>query len=324
MSPTGPAGIMESIAAEQEPGIESRAFRISDDRRWVPILVNRTAGPRPRSSHVDVLLETLRRDRLDPEVFTQRTDFQAAIADPEKQAAVRCVVAGGGDGTVRWMINAERRFPIAVFPLGSENLLAKYLGIRRDGKQMAEIIRAGFARQFDLGRINDLYFSLMASAGFDADVVERVHARRNGHVTKLNYAWHIADSIVRFPFFPMTVTDDSGFTCEGYQIVVFNLPQYALGLPICPEANAEDQWLHLLVFQKRGTYHLLRFLSAVAAGWHRELPGVVYRKVQRIRVDSAEMAPIQCDGDPAGRLPAVIEVVPSAMTVLTPPVANQV
>ncbi|MGL5094366.1 MAG: diacylglycerol kinase family protein, partial [Planctomycetia bacterium] len=103
-------------------------------RRWVPVLMNRTAGPRRRGGVVPGLVEQLRRNGLEPDVYTDRAAFAAATADGAADAACRCLVAAGGDGTVAWVLNQSRAMgpgaaPIAVVPLGSENLLARRLGV---------------------------------------------------------------------------------------------------------------------------------------------------------------------------------------------------
>jgi len=44
---------------------------------------------------------------------------------------------------------------------------------------------------------------------------------------------------------------------------------------------------------------------------------VHHRLVRRVRLTAAEAVPLQIDGDPAGGLPAHIEVVPDGLTLLT-------
>ncbi|MFN9718994.1 MAG: diacylglycerol/lipid kinase family protein, partial [Planctomycetota bacterium] len=56
---------------------------------------------------------------------------------------LHCIVAAGGDGTVADVVNRHPGRPIAVLPLGTENLLARFLGMKRSGTQVAKAIRAG-------------------------------------------------------------------------------------------------------------------------------------------------------------------------------------
>src|SRR5213075_3203563 len=57
---------------------------------------------------------------------------------------LRAVVAAGGDGTVAEIVNRTLpETPIAVYPLGTENLLAKYLKIELDAAKFARMLADG-------------------------------------------------------------------------------------------------------------------------------------------------------------------------------------
>ncbi|WP_419192998.1 diacylglycerol/lipid kinase family protein [Kolteria novifilia] len=300
--------------------------------RWVPILVNRTAGPKSRRGPVARLRQYLRESAVDAEVFHDRDAFAEAVADPDRLDDCRCIVACGGDGTAQWVVNLKPAAPLAIFPLGSENLLARHLRIGRSARRFAEMVVAGRSRTIDLGRISGdegdpTAFTLMATIGFDATVVAKVHERRRGHVRRWNYVHATAESLWNYSFPKMRIqVDDDGFECEGYHAFVFNLREYAMGLPLCPQADGDDRRLDLLVFQQPGPYHLLRYTSAMLGGRLHELNDVVIRKFKRLRLDSRGGHDIQADGDPVGKAPAVIEVNPSALELVVPtldPLANR-
>ena len=78
--------------------------------------------------------------------------------------------------------------PLAILPLGTENLLAKYLQIPPDPERVADLICAGRTVPLDAGRANGRIFLLMVGCGFDAEVVRRLHAAREGHISHLDYA----------------------------------------------------------------------------------------------------------------------------------------
>ena len=91
---------------------------------------------------------------------------------------MRCVVAAGGDGTVSAVINElSADVALAVLPLGNENLFAKAFGFEDDPGALARAIARGARQPIDLGRAHTTagsrLFTLMLSAGFDADVVHR-------------------------------------------------------------------------------------------------------------------------------------------------------
>jgi diacylglycerol kinase family enzyme len=234
-----------------------------------------------------------------------------------------CLVAAGGDGTVGDLVNRFPDVPLAILPLGTENLLARHLGIPCDGRFVAELIARRSTRQIDVGLLNGRRFTLMVSAGFDADVVHRVHARRQGNIRKSNYIQPILETLRSYRYPEMRVTVDAqGPPAErplaGRLVVVANLPEYALGLPIAAGAAGDDGLLDLRLFQRPSGFQMFRYLYKVARRQHEELPDVRVSRVRTVRIDSDLPVPIQCDGDPGGWTPAEISILPGGLTVLVP------
>ena len=60
-----------------------------------------------------------------------------------------------------------------------------------------------------------------------------------------------------------------------------------------------------------------KFLHA-AAGEHLLIEGVVYSRAKQIELTSAQPAPIQIDGDPAGYTPVRIELLPMRVPFIVP------
>ena len=302
----------------------------------VPILGNPRAGSGKSRRIIEELVTALRGKGLISHVCWQLEELNALLTSSISND-IRCVVAAGGDGTLLEVINRAPGIPTTVLPLGNENLVARHCGLGRSGRTLAEVIADGCVRRYDLARVNGRLFCLMASVGLDADVVHRVHCRRRGHINRLTYAIPLLQAMQNYHFPQVDIEiDDTGERLRGATVFVFNLPEYALGLPIVPKKeivavssmtsspfsavgnSATDGLLDLCVFERPGVLELVRYLAAAVMGKHRELPDFQYRKVRRVRLSSSEAAPIQTDGDPAGRLPATIEVIPGALPLVVP------
>src|SRR5262249_19373962 len=112
--------------------------------------------------------------------------------------------------------------------------------------------------------------------------------------------------------------EETGELLLGATVFVFNLPRYALGLPIVTDGSAEDGLLDLCVFEKPGIFQLMYYLASVIGHKHVDLPDFHHRRVRRVRLSASREAPIQIDGDPGGSLPGIIEVVPGALRLVVP------
>lgn len=286
---------------------------------WVAIQRNPTSGSGTRRACLVELIRELKRRGLQPRSFANREKLAARLADPTARESLVCLVAAGGDGTVGDVVNRYPGVPIATLPLGTENLFAKFLGIRPSGTQVAELIARGSRRQLDLGELNGRRFTLMASCGFDAEIVHRTHARRRGHIGKWSYAWPIWEALRQFSHPPLRVyVDDDPQPKPARLVIAVNLPAYALGIPFAPWASGQDGRLDLCLFQRGSTFQMVRYLAHVVAGRHQQLADVTCLKASRVRVEADVPVAWQMDGDPAGFTPAELRVLPNALEVFAP------
>jgi YegS/Rv2252/BmrU family lipid kinase len=252
-------------------------------------------------------------------MFANRERMQAKLANPSAREQLVCVLAAGGDGTVGDVINRYPEFPLATLPLGTENLLARHLGIRPSGVQVAELIANGSRRRLDLGQLNGRRFTLMASCGFDAAVVHRTHANRRGNIRKWHYVPPIWSSIRKYDHPALRIfIDDETQPRAARLLMAVNLPAYAMGIPFAPQATGTDGQLDLCLFQRGSTFQMVRYLGHVIAGRHQSLPDVTCLKASRVRIEADVAVPWQMDGDPAGFTPVTLEVLPAALEIFAP------
>jgi diacylglycerol kinase family enzyme len=286
--------------------------------RRVVILANPHAGASDPRGVVEELADALRLRGFEPATCWHRDEFTARVRE-DRPEDLRCVVSAGGDGTLVEVLNRAPGVPVAILPLGNENLVAGFWGVERSGLKLARIIAEGHTRRLDLGRANGRLFCLMASAGIDAEVVARVHRHRRGHINHFTYASPLWRALWTYRFPPIEVElPDTGEKLRGAMVFIFNLPRYALGLPIAPEARGDDGLLDVCVFERRGVFNLFRYLALVMGGWRDRLSDFHHRQVRHLRLRSEQPVHLQADGDPEGLLPADVEVVPGALNLLVP------
>ena len=286
--------------------------------RSVVVAVNPNSGATDSAAIIKQLVLRLTDAGFAPEPISDIEEVCRRSAELRAANQLRAVVAAGGDGTVSLLANKlERGTPIAVLPLGTENLMAKFLEISRSVEQVTDIIVGGRTVNLDAGRANGQLFLVVASCGFEAEVVTRLHAARKGHIRHWSYALPLLGAIrrYRYPKIRIFIADESVKMTTRWAFV-FNVPRYAMNLPIATDAKATDGLLDLCTFGVRGLAEGIGALGAVLMRRHRNLSETKALRFKALRMESDHSVPYQLDGDPGGVLPLEITVDPRCLTLM--------
>jgi diacylglycerol kinase family enzyme len=99
-------------------------------------------------------------------------------------------------------------------------------------------------------------------------------------------------------------------------VFVVNVPRYAGGLAISPDAEADDGLLNVCTFREGSLLSGLIYLSGVLLGQHQNWEDYVTVRASEVRITSATEVPYQLDGDPGGVLPVEIKILPHRLSLL--------
>lgn len=286
---------------------------------WVAIQRNPRSGSGRRRRHLVELCSSLRSHGLVPRLFSEREKLDERVSVPEARETLVAIVAAGGDGTVGDLINRHPGLRLAVLPMGTENLLARYLGIGCSGPRVAEIIAEGHTRRIDLGRAGERLFALVASCGIDAEIARRVDQRRGGNITHLTYLQPIWSALRNYKYPRLRAYVDGGSEpLEGAEVMVSNLPAYGLKLKVGATAVENDGKFAVTVLQRGSAFQMIRYFYKLARGTHELAADVQVVPASRVRVEADMEVPVQIDGDPAGVTPVVFECLPGELEVFAP------
>jgi len=305
---------------------------ISADAQTVLISRNPKAGARDAHQATQRLGELLRDRGCDVLEMTDVGHLVDEATAALEAGCLRAVVSAGGDGTANLLAgHLPLGTPLAIFPLGTENLLAKHLRQPRDPAVIVEQIMQGATVRLDAGTANGRLFLLIAGCGFDAEVVRRVHSARTGHVNYMSYAKPILDVIRSYDYPELRLygemsdgqdelDDDqllgSAPLWSGSWIFVTNLPRYAIGLSLVPQADGADGLLDVCTFRDGTFWKGLRYLVGVALQQHLSWSSVKTFQLRKLRIEADVDVPYQIDGDPGGNLPVTIEALPERLTLI--------
>jgi diacylglycerol kinase family enzyme len=287
---------------------------------WVAIQRNPRSGSGRRRLELVELCSSLRRHSITPRLFVRREDFDERVREPTSRSHLVAVVAAGGDGTVVDVVNRNPELPLAVLPMGTENLLARYLGLPASGRELGELIAAGCTRRIDVGRANGQLFTLVASAGFDAFVAHLLHNTRSGHITHFSYAQPIWTALRTYRYPRMSVyLDDDPIPIEGIEVMVSNLPAYGMGLKVGQSARPDDGRFVVTILQRGSAFQMARYAIKLWRGTHERAADVRVMTASRVRIGAVDPSgrsiPFQVDGDPSGVVPVELECLPGSLEV---------
>lgn len=312
----------------ETPQMQPRsAQRLDEQARCVLVSINPQAGSRSRRSHVEDIEGCLASAGYTVRVTSDLDELTSQAEQWRREGRLRAVLACGGDGTASLLRNhLPLEVPLLPLPLGTENLLSRYLGQSAAPTAVRHTIEQGVVVGLDLGRIGNRYFLMMISVGFDAEVVRRLHKNRRGHINRASYVIHAVQAFrgYAYPELRLYCGAEGSDRAEPRHcrwLFGFNLPLYACGWQVAPAADGTDGLLDVCTFQHGSWHSVFRYLCHVTRGSHLDLADVELIRCERFRVESPDGAEVayQLDGDFAGLLPVDVELLPGQSRLLVLP-----
>ena len=245
------------------------------------------------------------------------------------QAVAECgteydlVVCAGGDGTLNEVISGlmtlPNRPPVGYLPNGSTNDFATSLKLSSNPSMAAAAIASGRASHLDVGRFNTRFFAYVASFGaFTKASYSATQAAKNalGHLAYIFEGIGSLDSL--HPYRAKIEADGEVF--EGNFIFGAVCNSTSLGglVKLDPEkVQMDDGKLELLLLKMPKSPLDLQNLITGLLKMKYDMPGVIFRHVERVRLTTADNIPWSLDGEYAPSCPLVeIENLPRAITLI--------
>jgi diacylglycerol kinase (ATP) len=242
------------------------------------------------------------------------------------------LVVVGGDGTVRSIapFAAKAKVPLLHVPMGTENLLARAFGMRRDGASVVNAIEQGSRVAIDLAIANNEPMVLMVSGGFDAAVVADVSQHRGHAISKWSYMRAVGRCLKAFRTPSVCITVDDQVAVDGVQgwAVVANAPDYGARLDPAPHAKIDDGLLEVVFLPCRTRLGFVAWVVLARMGMHLKRRYAVSLAGRSVQIAYDHATPIQIDGDmPSGQAnmkTLCVSVSPDQLTIIVPPTAKAI
>lgn len=239
-------------------------------------------------------------------------------SDPSLQ--VKTLVVAGGDGSINEALTGFQDHPqppeLAVIPFGTANVLALELSLPRTPKAIADMVYQGKSKPLHFGLANGRPFVLMASTGFDAEVVHAVPLTLKRRLGKLAYVITALKAGLTRKSTSLTIEMD-GVQLKGKFAVASNARHYGGPFVICP-GGATDPGLHMLVLERDDPWSSFCYGIALLLGRIHKARGASVTPFKTALISANGPVAAQVDGDPFGATPLEIRQTDKTVPVLVP------
>lgn len=300
-------------------------MRLSQKRKTAAIIVNPFSGKGRALKKAGVARDLLGRAGLRVETLKTRGPGHARKLAGDYAPSVDVLLSAGGDGTLNEVVNgvvdARSDTPIAILPSGTANVVARELDLPKDLQAQVMLAVEGRVRRLDTGCVGGHHFTICVGAGLDAAIVEAVARRRSERGISM---WHYVIPAFRegrrYRYPRLRVIVDGVIADESATfVVVGNMGHYGGLFHLFETASPEDGLLDVCCFHGRRLPDLMRCAWAAFRGTLSEMGDVNFYRGKRITLETDGNVPVHIDGDPAGKLPVTLTVLPRAVSFCVPP-----
>ena len=217
------------------------------------------------------------------------------------------IVAVGGDGTVHEVVNG-------IMISGSDPLLTVVPA--GTGNDFSRNIGTG-ARKIDIGKIElddrTEWFVNTMGFGFASAVVSETYGKKTG---KTAYLLSAIKNLVKYGSEYARLDIDGKYIEEDlFQIDICNGMFYGNGMKVSPESKIDDGFLDIVLTKRIPTMKAFSTIPMIYKGTHIKNGISKSTKAKEIEIVSEHL--LHADGEIVGESPAVVSIVPRAISART-------
>jgi YegS/Rv2252/BmrU family lipid kinase len=258
-----------------------------------------------------------------------------ALAKPKEEAtplakqAVKdgydLVIGMGGDGTLEAVMRGMvgRKTPMGMLPTGTQNNIAKSLGIPTEMEEACDLIASHNIRKLDVGRVKvkngkKLLFFELTAIGLVAALYPEANKLQEGKLSKLK---DVAMTLIHQEPDPevfLTLDDESKVKVNTMLVVVSNAPMFGANFLVAPDATVTDGLLDISVYPDFSKAELLAYYAQIRSEGFSANEKVQRFRASKIEIKTNPKMDVMADGVMLGKGKVEIEAKPGAVWMITP------
>ncbi len=240
---------------------------------------------------------------------------------------VDVICVSGGDGSINLVVNAMKKHnlnvPLGVFPSGTANDFASFIGIPKNPVDAAKSIVGNNIKEVDIGYAGDRYFVNVVCAGLFASISQGVDVDLKNTIGKLAYYIKGVKALSNVKPMSATITTIIGkFEVDTYLIFIMNSSSAGGFSQLAPESSISDGMFDLVVFKSDAPIKAASALLKTINGKHIEDKNVIYYKDNYFKIESQDAKDvypeIDIDGELGPSLPLEIKTLEKGLRIFMP------
>ncbi|RLB29316.1 MAG: hypothetical protein DRG87_07390 [Deltaproteobacteria bacterium] len=254
------------------------------------------------------------------------------------QQGSEVVICVGGDGTLNEVVNGfmgedgplRPETMLGFIPRGTGCDFIKTIPLPKAPERALDIIKDFHARHIDLGRISYRdrhgnpslrYFHNVTSFGLGGEVDDRVNRTTKAFGGFVSFIWATLISILIYDKKRIHLKVDEGFsqTVVCWNVAVANGQYHGGGMWVAPEARVDDGMFHVTMIGDFTLPEVFWNLPRLYNGTLIQHEKVTTLVGKSIEASSEQRVLLDVDGEQPGQLPVTIDIVPGAVSLITPP-----
>ena len=265
----------------------------------------------------------------DQEIFLLPTESKTngvAAAQQAIDLGVERIIAAGGDGTLRYVVEGTQgaNVVIGILPIGTGNVLARNLRLPINNLEAAAAralsdieysIDLGVAEVIDeAGNQQTLIFTGIAGLGMDAKVMAATDKKLKKRIGWIAYIEASVKSLpMKFEKFDVSIDGSNSRNLKSYSLLIGNAGWLPGQISMMPDARLDDGRLEMAAIGPRRIWNWVDFIGRVTWQNHVVRPLALGRKwldatanlktLENLNGSVIEITPanpvlMQLDGDP--------------------------
>ncbi|MFU2203766.1 diacylglycerol/lipid kinase family protein [Streptococcus hyovaginalis] len=297
----------------------------------VALIINQKSGKEDKDNLLKTILYSLRQHNITEEdiqiLYPTSAEETLTLSREACQNQTDILIPLGGDGTVKLVCagiyEGGGHSKLGLIPTGTVNNLAKSLGIPLNTKKAIDVIFTGKALAIDMAKVNDHYMISSLTLGLMADMALSVtpeSKRRYGVLAFIKAGWKI---FLRRRSYRVQAISDRKSQFIKTKLLLVTMSNTIAGLPGFNQEDTVNDG-KFTVYSLRRT-HFIRFFFYFFFRFkkfnqfrHWDAFQATELRLINIRKEDKNNPNVRIDGDDAGKLPVLIQMLPQSVTVIVP------